>query len=67
MSGAPLAAAEDVPAEVTPAPVLAGAGVVAWVVSAKTEAGVGAQAARLRSYLAEHPEAGVADVGFSLA
>ncbi|MCV7074892.1 ketoacyl-synthetase C-terminal extension domain-containing protein, partial [Mycobacterium szulgai] len=43
------------------------AGVVAWVVSAKTEAGVGAQAARLRSYLAEHPEAGVADVGFSLA
>ncbi|ORW90518.1 hypothetical protein AWC27_10785 [Mycobacterium szulgai] len=61
------AVAPDSAGEGVPAPVLAGAGVVAWVVSAKTEAGVGAQAARLRSYLAEHPEAGVADVGFSLA
>ncbi|WP_275579674.1 type I polyketide synthase [Mycobacterium riyadhense] len=51
-----------------PTPVLAEAGVVlAWPVSAKTEAGLEAQAARLGAYLAEHPGLGAADVGFSLA
>ncbi|SON59735.1 Dimodular nonribosomal peptide synthase [Mycobacterium simulans] len=41
--------------------------VLAWPVSAKTEAGLEAQAARLGAYLAEHPGLGAADVGFSLA
>ncbi|WP_443677416.1 CurL C-terminal domain-containing protein, partial [Mycobacterium riyadhense] len=37
------------------------------MISAKTETGLKAQAARLGSYLADHPGLGAADVGFSLA
>ncbi|MET9108518.1 SDR family NAD(P)-dependent oxidoreductase, partial [Streptomyces zhihengii] len=45
----------------------AGAGASAWVVSAKSEAGLRAQAERLRSFVAERPELAPADVGWSLA
>ncbi|WP_245556026.1 type I polyketide synthase, partial [Nocardia cerradoensis] len=41
-------------------------GAVAWVVSARSEGGVRAQAARLREWLLRHPEPTAADVGFSL-
>ena len=37
------------------------------VVSAKSEAALGGQAGRLGSYLADHPQLDLADVGFSLA
>ena len=40
---------------------------VALVVSAEPEGALRGQAARLGAYLAEHPELGVADLGFSLA
>ncbi len=60
--------ADVVSAQVTAAPVVAEAGLaLAWVVSAKTETGLKAQAARLGSYLADHPGLGAADVGLSLA
>ncbi|WP_281254850.1 ketoacyl-synthetase C-terminal extension domain-containing protein, partial [Mycobacterium angelicum] len=59
-------AADD--ASTVPAPVRAGAGVgLAWVVSARTEVALRAQAARLGSYLVERSGLGAADVGFSLA
>jgi acyl transferase domain-containing protein len=45
----------------------AGGGVVAWVISAKSEAALRAQAERLGAWVGERPEADVADVGFSLA
>ncbi|GDY50973.1 polyketide synthase [Streptomyces violaceusniger] len=41
--------------------------VVPWVLSGQDERGLRAQAARLRSFLAAHPESGPADVGWSLA
>ncbi|MFI1742802.1 beta-ketoacyl synthase N-terminal-like domain-containing protein, partial [Streptomyces sioyaensis] len=41
--------------------------VVPWVVSARDEGGLRAQAARLASYVAEHDELRPADVGWSLA
>nr|WP_246541166.1 type I polyketide synthase [Mycobacterium spongiae] len=44
-----------------------GVGEVVWVVSAKSEAALGAQAARLARYVGARPELGVADVGWSLA
>ncbi|QUR68935.1 type I polyketide synthase [Mycobacterium spongiae] len=44
-----------------------GVGEVVWVVSAKSEAALGAQAARLAQYVGARPELGVADVGWSLA
>ncbi|GAB7143480.1 type I polyketide synthase [Mycobacterium riyadhense] len=53
-SGAPLA-------------VSAGQAVVPLVVSAKSEAALRGQAARLSAHLADHPELDVADIGFSLA
>ncbi|MCV7149577.1 CurL C-terminal domain-containing protein, partial [Mycobacterium riyadhense] len=60
--------ADVVSAQVTAAPVVAEAGLaLAWVVSAKTETGLKAQAARLASYVADHPGLGAADVGLSLA
>ncbi len=60
--------ADVVSAQVTAAPVVAEAGLaLAWVVSAKTETGLKAQAARLGSYVADHPGLGAADVGLSLA
>ncbi|SED08866.1 type I polyketide synthase [Streptomyces melanosporofaciens] len=44
-----------------------GGGAVPWVLSAKTESGLGAQAERLLARLAEDPELSPADVGLSLA
>ncbi|MEV0028354.1 type I polyketide synthase [Nocardia sp. NPDC050793] len=41
-------------------------GAVPWVVSARSEGGVGAQAARLREWLLRHPEVDAADVAHSL-
>ncbi|MYU10465.1 hypothetical protein GTZ78_07115, partial [Streptomyces sp. SID8361] len=41
--------------------------VVPWVLSGRGERGLRAQAERLRSFLAAHPESGPADVGWSLA
>ncbi|WP_043509969.1 type I polyketide synthase, partial [Actinoalloteichus caeruleus] len=40
---------------------------VAWVLSGRTERALRAQAARLRTYLAERPDASTADIGHSLA
>ncbi|MEU9117768.1 type I polyketide synthase, partial [Streptomyces sp. NPDC048483] len=42
-------------------------GPVAWVLSAKSEAGLRGQAERLGAFVAERPELSSADVGFSLA
>ncbi|WP_439677872.1 type I polyketide synthase [Embleya sp. MST-111070] len=42
-------------------------GVLPWVLSARTEAGVRAQAARLRDWAGARPEVDPADVGWSLA
>ncbi|MFD9221106.1 SDR family NAD(P)-dependent oxidoreductase [Streptomyces sp. NPDC060064] len=42
-------------------------GVVPWVLSGKTEGALRAQAERLLSFVAEKPELGLADVGYSLA
>ncbi|MEU9371452.1 type I polyketide synthase, partial [Streptomyces avermitilis] len=61
-------APEPEPAEVPEAegrPALSGP--VPWLVSARTEAALRAQAARLAEHLAGHPEANPLDVGFSLA
>ncbi|MEU4345034.1 type I polyketide synthase [Nocardia sp. NPDC023852] len=41
-------------------------GYVTWVVSAKTREGVRDQAVRLREWLVDHPQAGAADVAYSL-
>ncbi|MFD0360320.1 type I polyketide synthase [Nocardia sp. GCM10030253] len=41
-------------------------GVVAWLVSAKSEAGLRAQADRLRAWLVDHPDADARSVGQSL-
>ncbi|MFE5529445.1 type I polyketide synthase, partial [Embleya sp. NPDC056538] len=43
------------------------AGLVPWVLSARTADGLRAQAARLREWSARHPEADPVDVGWSLA
>ena len=50
------------PAPAHPAPV-----VVPWVVSAKSLAALGSQAARLAKHVREYPDLDVADVGWSLA
>ncbi|NGO72460.1 type I polyketide synthase, partial [Streptomyces boncukensis] len=42
-------------------------GATAWVVSARSDAGLRGQVERLRSFVAERPELDVADVGWSLA
>ena len=42
------------------------AGVVPWTLSGRGIGGLGAQAERLRTHLADAPELGVGDVGFSL-
>ncbi|MZG19337.1 hypothetical protein GTY44_38670, partial [Streptomyces sp. SID5914] len=57
---APARPAEDTPEE----PALP---LVPWLVSAKSEAALRAQAERLRSYVAERPGLRPADVAFSLA
>ncbi|WP_160161894.1 type I polyketide synthase, partial [Embleya hyalina] len=60
---APADAAEATPA----APEVPGiGGVLPWVVSARTEAGLRAQAARLRDWVGAHPDAEPADVARSL-
>uniref|UniRef100_UPI001EF5CD7E type I polyketide synthase n=1 Tax=Frankia sp. CIT1 TaxID=2880974 RepID=UPI001EF5CD7E len=46
---------------------VAGPPVIPWVISAKSEAGLRAQAAALREAVSARPEMGPADVGFSLA
>nr|WP_274912458.1 type I polyketide synthase [Streptomyces sp. WZ-12] len=53
--------------EVDPGRSGVGVGPVAWVVSGKSEAGLRAQASRLRDFVAERPELAPADVAFSLA
>ncbi|MEI5131198.1 acyltransferase domain-containing protein [Streptomyces libani] len=42
------------------------AGVVPWVLSARSEQALAAQAERLASFVAEHPELDATDLGFSL-
>ncbi|MFI5621773.1 SDR family NAD(P)-dependent oxidoreductase, partial [Streptomyces sp. NPDC051567] len=44
-----------------------GTGATAWLVSAKDETSVRAQAARLHRFVLDHPELDPADIGFSLA
>ncbi|MCC4314499.1 type I polyketide synthase, partial [Streptomyces malaysiensis] len=66
---------EQAPAETpAPAPALTPAperptamDVVPWVLSARGEGALRAQAERLRSFVAERPELGAVDVGYSLA
>ncbi|GAO07616.1 type I polyketide synthase [Streptomyces lydicamycinicus] len=53
--------ADDEPVEAA-----ARAGVVPWVLSARSEQALSAQAERLASFVAEHPELDATDVGFSL-
>ncbi|MEU4345776.1 type I polyketide synthase, partial [Nocardia sp. NPDC023852] len=55
----------SIPAE-SPVVEAASEGVLAWAVSAKTRDGVRDQAVRLRDWLVDHPEAGAADVAYSL-
>ncbi|MER5898098.1 type I polyketide synthase, partial [Streptomyces sp. NPDC001876] len=50
-----------------PVPAVPASGVSAWVVSAKSEAGLRAQVERLRSFVAERSELDPVDVGWSLA
>ncbi|WP_327158258.1 type I polyketide synthase [Streptomyces tubercidicus] len=59
---------EQAPEEVSPesVEVAAGPGVVPWVLSARSEQALVAQAGRLASFVEERPELGPADVGFSL-
>ncbi|MEV0297927.1 type I polyketide synthase, partial [Nocardia sp. NPDC050710] len=58
---------EEAPAVVSTASTVDGrAGAVPWAVSARSESGVRAQAARLREWLLRHPELDVVDVAHSL-
>ncbi|MET9293112.1 SDR family NAD(P)-dependent oxidoreductase [Streptomyces sp. NPDC003077] len=59
--------AEPEPAEPGAAPESAAPDAVPWVLSARTDEALRAQAARLAEHLAHHPEPRPADVGFSLA
>ncbi|MFE6692029.1 type I polyketide synthase [Streptomyces sp. NPDC057743] len=64
---------EQAPAEVPAVPptghgaVDAAGAVVPWLLSARSEAGLRAQARRLGAHVLEHPELSALDVGFSLA
>ncbi|MEV7523951.1 type I polyketide synthase [Streptomyces sp. NPDC091371] len=58
---------EEAPAEAGETAVRAELPVLPWVVSAKTEQSLGAQAARLRERVTGGPETGAADIGLSLA
>jgi polyketide synthase 12 len=58
---------EEAPPELPPSrSTEAGLGVVPWVVSARSESALSAQAERLGSYLAERPELDPVDVAYSL-
>ncbi|MEW9518250.1 SDR family NAD(P)-dependent oxidoreductase [Streptomyces tubercidicus] len=59
---------EQAPEELSAEPVeaAAGPGVVPWVLSARSEQALVAQAGQLASFVEERPELGLADVGFSL-
>ncbi|HEX8742891.1 MAG TPA: beta-ketoacyl synthase N-terminal-like domain-containing protein, partial [Thermoleophilaceae bacterium] len=61
------APAEAAAADGEPAGVLAGAGVVPWVLSARSERALRAQAGRLASWARTAPDAGAAEVAASLA
>ncbi|MFF0457528.1 SDR family NAD(P)-dependent oxidoreductase [Nocardia africana] len=54
------------PADESVAPAGGTVAVVPWVVSARNESGVRAQAARLREWLMRHPELDAVDVAYSL-
>ncbi|WP_406452478.1 type I polyketide synthase [Streptomyces sp. NBC_00876] len=58
---------EEAPAETGKTAVRAGLPVVPWVVSAKTEQSLSAQAARLREQVMGEPDTDAADIGLSLA
>ena len=60
--GRPALAPGSAPGRLAP-----GSGVVPWVVSARTAAGLAAQATRLAQWAAERPDLDPADVGWSLA
>ncbi|GGX61850.1 type I polyketide synthase [Streptomyces hiroshimensis] len=60
-------AAQDAPAEPATATAPMALGTVPWVLSARTPAGLTAQAERLLAALGDDPAAGLADVGRSLA
>ncbi|GAA1702982.1 type I polyketide synthase [Streptomyces yatensis] len=64
---APKEEAEEPSATSAEGPAPVGGGVVPWVLSAKTESGLRAQAERLLARLAEDPRLSPADVGLSLA
>ncbi|MGY0055547.1 type I polyketide synthase [Streptomyces sp. LZ34] len=56
----------ETPAEATAAPE-PDASPIPWPISARSEDALRAQARKLRAYVAEHPDADPADVGYSLA
>nr|ARQ84055.1 milbemycin biosynthetic protein MilA3 [Streptomyces hygroscopicus subsp. aureolacrimosus] len=58
---------EQAPPEEHDDPADVSSGSFPWMVSAKSEQALQAQAAQLRAYLAAHPELGLADVGYALA
>ncbi|MEU8700906.1 type I polyketide synthase [Streptomyces sp. NPDC048680] len=58
---------EQAPAEEAPQPAAEPAPVVAWPVHGRSQAALRAQAARLRDHVEAVPDAGPADVGWSLA
>ncbi|MFI1336384.1 type I polyketide synthase, partial [Streptomyces sp. NPDC020845] len=58
---------EQAPPEENDDPADASSGSFPWMVSAKSEQALRAQAAQLRAYLAGCPEVGLADVGYALA
>ncbi|MDW6066461.1 acyltransferase domain-containing protein [Streptomyces sp. FXJ1.4098] len=58
---------EQAPPEENDDPADASSGSFPWMVSAKSEQALRAQAAQLRAYLAARPEVGLADVGYALA
>ncbi|TDV49773.1 type I polyketide synthase [Actinophytocola oryzae] len=64
-SGTNAHAVFEQPPVVEPGRAAGGDGV--WLLSARTEDGLRAQASRLREHVTAHPELGVADVGHSLA
>ncbi|ADI03847.1 type I polyketide synthase [Streptomyces bingchenggensis BCW-1] len=58
---------EQAPPEEHNDPADVSSGSFPWIVSAKSEQALQAQAAQLRAYLAARPEVGLADIGYALA